>query len=1075
MNRVRSLAFRFLSIFLLLGLLSSQGAVLASPPGLQNPSGRTNKFQAVPDQIRSYFEGGVSIDSFLALNQGRIPQALKQIAGQEVTVVIEMEAEPLAAFYAQQIQTSAAVSPAAQQAYHTGLLNAQATVASSVQSLGGRVISQYTKAYNGLLVRVRTNQLQAIVQLPGVKAIRRAPRHVPALANSVPHIGADQVIEELGIDGTGTTIAIIDSGVDYTHAVFGGAGTEEAYEQNDPTVIDEGTFPTEKVIGGYDFAGANYDASSDDPALNTPNPDPDPLDGDGHGTHVAHTAAGQAVEGKLSHGVAPGAKIYALKVFGEPAGSTDLTVNAIEWAMDPNQDNDLSDHADVINMSLGSAYGIADLLDPDIVAVDYATNIGIVVVASAGNNGDVRYITGAPAAADSAISVAASTTGWLTGPTISISDTQQITRTQMIYAPGSFDEQTGHFTETLSAPIAYVGKLFEDDLLCEIPDDPGSAPLAGQIALIQRGVCTFSTKVNNAAELGAAATLIFNHAAGGNSLVSMGGDPVNLPAGFVAHDDGLILIQSDGEIVTVSAQTDVTALPDPYVPADTIANFSSRGPRSLDAFQKPDVTAPGVSIFAAQMGSGDEGISLSGTSMSAPHVAGVAALVRQQHPDWSPRQVKAAIMNTAVDLQIGSAEVPRQGAGRVDAYRAVTSGALAIGDRDQVSLSWGVIQIEQDFDRHTKTITLHDLSGAAQNYNVSLEWGENSLTSGVELSATETVEITPDRRFANISVDLMIDATQVEVATNQLEEYYGYVVLTPQGDEANRLRVPFYIIPQPYSQIMFTDMDIRPRRGTIEITHQGPVASDLWAYPLYDLDENELEQDDMADLRMVGMDFGFTDDTYGDIFIPAINVYGSWFTPQPYFAEFDLYLDVDEDGNPDFVDFNWNAGAAFGVGDDDVWVVIQVNLQDMSLSLASPYLIHTDYNSGLMEWALAAEWHAFERGTNSDFHWQLFAYDAQANEDATEQHVFDIAHPPIEWELDHNPGPDQRVATLQARIVDNEGVRKTNPLGLMIVDYNGKPGGGQAYAITPENTPAFNLFEDGETEGGVVLLPYLHR
>jgi subtilisin family serine protease len=165
----------------------------------------------------------------------------------------------------------------------------------------------------------------------------------------------------------------------------------------------------------------------------------------------------------------------------------------------------------------------------------------------------------------------------------------------------------------------------------------------------------------------------------------MAGPPVTILAGFIAHDDGLILIQADGTMVTISAVNEAVTLPNPYTPADTIASFSSRGPLGQNAVQKPDVTAPGVGIFAAKMGSGDEGVAMNGTSMAAPHVAGVAALVRQAHPDWSPEQVKAVIMNTAVDLAAGSAVVPRQGAGRVDAYRAVTENALATGDEDVVT------------------------------------------------------------------------------------------------------------------------------------------------------------------------------------------------------------------------------------------------------------------------------------------------------------------------------------------------------------------------------------------------------
>jgi hypothetical protein len=278
-------------------------------------------------------------------------------------------------------------------------------------------------------------------------------------------------------------------------------------------------------------------------------------------------------------------------------------------------------------------------------------------------------------------------------------------------------------------------------------------------------------------------------------------------------------------------------------------------------------------------------------------VAGVAALVRQGHPDWSPEQVKAAIMNTAVDLRPGSAEVPIQGAGRVDAYRSVTAEAFAIGDADQVSLSWGVVEIGENTFEETRSIILHDFSGEDRVYDVSVEWGENSPTSGVELTAPDTAEVSGTNRFAYVEVNLAIDATQISQDIQQLEEYYGYIVFTSEADPANSLRVPFYLIPRPYSQLAVETGTI-DSSAEFEITHTGPIASNLWAYPLYEVDENDVGQADMADLRMVGMDSGFRDETYGRIFTPAINVYGPWHVPQPYFAEFDLYLDVDQDGSP---------------------------------------------------------------------------------------------------------------------------------------------------------------------------------
>ncbi len=104
------------------------------------------------------------------------------------------------------------------------------------------------------------------------------PRDLPPTnINAVPYVGAPTAWQASGATGAGQTIAIIDSGIDYTHANFGGPGTTEAYDANDPTIIEHGTFPTAKVIAGYDFAGNDYDATGDNGST-TPTPDPDPLD-----------------------------------------------------------------------------------------------------------------------------------------------------------------------------------------------------------------------------------------------------------------------------------------------------------------------------------------------------------------------------------------------------------------------------------------------------------------------------------------------------------------------------------------------------------------------------------------------------------------------------------------------------------------------------------------------------------------------------------------------------------------------------------------------------------------------------
>ena len=217
-------------------------------------------------------------------------------------------------------------------------------------------------------------------------------------------------------------VAIIDTGLDYYHADFGGSGDPTDYTNADPTTLADGGFPTAKVAGGYDFAGDGYDATGENGSV-TPVPDPDPLDcgpaggGDGHGTHVAGTAAGEGVladgstftgpynastiaghSWKVGPGVAPQATLYSFKVFG-CQGSTDLTVDAINAAV--------AAGVDVINMSLGSPLGEPSPDDPSSVASDNAVKAGVVVIASAGNSGPNAYVHGSPAAATGVISAAA--------------------------------------------------------------------------------------------------------------------------------------------------------------------------------------------------------------------------------------------------------------------------------------------------------------------------------------------------------------------------------------------------------------------------------------------------------------------------------------------------------------------------------------------------------------------------------------------------------------------------------------------------------------------------------------------
>ena len=239
-----------------------------------------------------------------------------------------------------------------------------------IQSAGGKVLAQFQGALNGIKVQIPASKLSQLSSLPGVMALLPVHNDVPDNATSVPYIGAPTVWDApTNFRGEGIKIGVIDTGIDYTHANFGGPGTVEAFEEADATdtaPADPSMFgpAAPKVKGGFDLVGDAYTGS------NTPAPDPNPLDCFGHGSHVAGTAAGFGVTSggatyagpynptiytpgafRIGPGVAPKADIYGYRVFG-CAGSTNVTVDAINMAFD--------DGVDVINMSLGSPFGSAE-------------------------------------------------------------------------------------------------------------------------------------------------------------------------------------------------------------------------------------------------------------------------------------------------------------------------------------------------------------------------------------------------------------------------------------------------------------------------------------------------------------------------------------------------------------------------------------------------------------------------------------------------------------------------------------------------------------------------------------------
>ena len=392
------------------------------------------------------------------------------------------------------------------------------------------------------------------------------------------------------------------AGIDYQHPNFGGTGLLTAYQANDTTTNADGFFPTAKVVGGTDFAGDAYNGA------NTPTPDPDPMDCNGHGSHVSGIAAGLGVDAagatytgpyspaapfgalRIGPGVAPGASLYALRVFG-CGGSTGLTIQAIDWSIDPNGDNDFSDHLDVINMSLGSNYGGA--ASTTAVAAENAAIAGVIVVAAAGNAGDTVYLMSSPSAANRAISVAASADSGLASAVLQINSPAGIAGNYaalaagFVPAPPAPSGQTAAIVQALDAANA-SGPSTTDGCTALT----NAAAVAGNIALIDRGTCGFIVKVQNAQAAGAIGAIVANNVTGDPNLTLMGGTAppgpaVTIPSVFISLADATTIRSSlPGVNATLAAAT----------AADTIGSFSSRGSRLGAPFHlKPDVAAPGVS------------------------------------------------------------------------------------------------------------------------------------------------------------------------------------------------------------------------------------------------------------------------------------------------------------------------------------------------------------------------------------------------------------------------------------------------------------------------------------------------
>ncbi len=792
---------------------------------------------------------------------------------------------------------------------------AQQAITPALKAAGATVKTSTATVLNTITVRAKVKDLRSLAGVPGVSGVHVARPITRDNAASSAYTGTPQVWQSLGLTGKGMTVGVIDDGVDYTHADFGGSGDPAVYAANDRTVIEPGTFPTAKVTGGYDFVGDAYDANND--ATSIPSPDADPLACGEHGTHVAGTAAGQGVlaDGTtftgpydantltansftVAPGSAPEASIKAYKVFGcDGSVNDDVILAAIDRAV--------ADGVNVINMSLGSDWGTAT--DPIALAIDNATKLGVLSVVSAGNAGPNAYLVGGPSTANTALSVAAADTSSATLPGVAI--TGDVTFTAQ--NSNAYDWSTG----------AISGVTIDVGLGCDPADYVGTT---GMIVVAHRGVCDRVTRAVLGSQAGAAAVVFVNNAAG---YPPVEGVIPGATVPFVGVPNTVAI--ADGSNVTLAGGVDI---PNPAF--TNFASFTSNGLRQDNA-PKPDITAPGVNILSAFVGSGTEGELLSGTSMAAPHTAGIALLVRQAHPTWGPLAVKGALMSTANPARIGDWNVVRGGTGMVDAPAAVAAQTFFSTKNGAHHLAFGFAELKGSYEA-SRTIVLNNASSAAVTYDLATQLDTLGLTRFSATVSPASVRV-PAKGSRTITVTLKIrDAQNLpEAGANAFgaqTNINGLLVATPRGAAAgvSTLRAPLVLVPYGLSDIQATAKAGADRlTNRINLTNKGVHEGTFDTYQWIATDAaNDNGTGITPDVRDVGVQ-SFPIAPGENLMVINLSTNNRFTTMAT--TEFDVYLDTDLDGSPDFVTVGVDNGLFTAGAPDGDFVAFTLDLSTFAL------------------------------------------------------------------------------------------------------------------------------------------------
>jgi subtilisin family serine protease len=909
--------------------------------------------------------------------------------GGDIQIVVKLADPSLAQAHGRNAkQIGGNLNAGQQRQYVAQLTQKQDALLAQIRNLGGRELGRLTKAHNGVIVAINPSQIPAIAALPGVVTVRQLHDYALNLSETVPYIGA-KAVQDAGVNGTGVRVAVLDTGIDYTHKFFGGPGTAAAYTAaygtsvTDPrTTTTDGLFPTSKVVGGFDFVGERW-----------PNgplaPDPDPIDcgpsaipapcAGGHGTHVADIIAGN--DGGSHKGVAPGASLYAVKVCSSVSSSCSgvALLQGMEFALDPDGDGDISDAVDVINMSLGSSYGqIQDDLSE---AASDAVELGVVVVAAAGNSGDLPYVVSSPSISPEVISVAQTQVPSAVQNFMTIVSPASIAGNYVAV----FQPWSAPLSSVIQGPVQYGDGAGGNKNGCAAF---AAGSLAGKIVLVDRGTCAFSVKISNIAAGGGSVGVIGLIAPGDPFEGAFGGGTPTIP--------GFMISQATSTTIKGQLAAGVVAKFDPNNIVRlvmSIVSTSARGPSYSFNSIKPEIGAPGASV-SAEAGTGTGQTAFGGTSGATPMISGSAALLIQAHPTFDPLEIKALLMNTAeTNIQINPAAQPgvlapitRIGSGEVRVNRAFSSGTAAWDADDRTpSLSFGYNALT-DPKSFNKTVEVHNYRNSTRKYSIaiSFRYANDMINGGVLLDAPASITV-PAHGSATFNVKMKTDATKLPIWTLnggsrggdgfrlQGVEFDGFITV---ADPSDTVHLPWHILPHRAADVTTDSTEVDLKKGSASVVLKnadGAVDGRVEAFSLLGksrkIPRSQLPGpgDNFAviDLKSVGA--RLVNSGLGPAIQFGVSTFGVRAHPN-YPAEFDVYIDANRDGTPDYVVFNLENGGFATTGQN---VVAVANLATNAATIF--FFTDADLDSGNA--ILTAPLSALGLTPSSTFDFSVFAFD----------------------------------------------------------------------------------------------------